>query len=1294
MKKMYSSIKAFTALLLFVLSTSAYAQNKMVAYVPNWVDLNSFSNKIDYAKLTHINIAFENPTNAAGDLSFNSQNNILINKAHANNIKVLISIGGGSASGDQTLLARYATLTNNTNRAAFVAKLSAYVTAHNFDGLDVDLEGPNINGDYGAFIAALSGALKPKGKLLTSALSQGYGGDKVPNSVFQYFDFVNIMAYDGAGYWDPNAPGQHSSLAYAKSNTQYWLNRGLPKAKAVLGVPFYGYGFGNAFRSRDYPYNEIINSYPGAETKDQVGSTIWYNGIPTIKAKTNYAFDLGIGGMMIWSLDYDGTGAKSLLTAMDQVFKERSVVVPPVPQSPFNGVRINLPGKLEAENYDLGGQDVAYNDLTAGNEGNVYRTDGVDVQATTDAGGGYNLGWMEAGEWLEYSVNVTAAGTYNAEIRSASTAGAVRLEVDGIDATGSIALPNTGAYQTWATTTKAGLNLTAGQHILRIVVLTGGFNFNYINVVSAPSAPIKEYTINKTSTAITVDGVLSEAGWVNAPATANLLNMNGTAATQTANAKMLWSDTHLYFAFTIQDNSIWSTLTARDAQLYTQDVLEVLIDKDGDGLNYSEIGFAPNGTLYDLVMDKPYSAGGNANTAWNIANMQVKTTVTGSLNTTTGGVQWVVEAALPFAGIPATPASFGKPNAGDTWRLNFARADHNYNVAGSEKLYTWNYTDGVTNHLPSRFGKVTFGNAVGNQEPTVNLTSPVNNTSFTAPAAVAISASAADADGSISKVDFYNGTTLLSSDASSPYSYSWTNIAAGTYVLTAKATDNTGATVTSSAVSITVVPPAPVCLPASASSDDGNIPSNVLDNNVATRWSANGDGQWIEFCQGTATNISGVQIAFYSGNARQSIFDVQVSQDKSSWINVLTNVRSSGTSVALETFAFAPQSAKYVRLVGHGNTVNTWNSYTEVKLLTGVPPVNQSPFALITSPANNASYNVPGSITITASATDVDGSVSKVDFFNGTTLLGSDNTAPYSYTWSAVAVGSYSIAVVATDNQNATTTSEAISITVLTAPVNLTPTITLTAPANNSSVDAPASIGITATAADTDGTVSKVEFYNGTTLLGTDNSSPYSYTWTNVAAGTYAISAKVTDNSGATATSATATVKVNTVVLNNPCSGLATYKENGGYAAGTKVQNAGKQYQCKPYPYSGWCNGSGWAYAPGVGSYWTDAWTLIGSCTATREANESSQASAAMITNAPNPFVSSTDIQIEVTEAGEVSVLVYNKSGQVVGTLVEGYLAAGTHTFTFDASNLKADLYLVKYHSASGVATQKMMKVQ
>src|SRR6476646_1841136 len=97
--------------------------------------------------------------------------------------------------------------------------------------------------------------------------------------------------------------------------------------------------------------------------------------------------------------------------------------------------------------------------------------------------------------------------------------------------------------------------------------------------------------------------------------------------------------------------------------------------------------------------------------------------------------------------------------------------------------------------------------AAANTPPTVSITSPANGATFTAPANITINATASDSDGTVTKVDFYQGTTLLGTDTTSPYSFARNNVAAGTYSLTAKATDNGGAITTSSAVSITVNPP-------------------------------------------------------------------------------------------------------------------------------------------------------------------------------------------------------------------------------------------------------------------------------------------------------------------------------------------------------------------------------------------------------------------------------------------------------------------------------------------------------
>jgi hypothetical protein len=156
---------------------------------------------------------------------------------------------------------------------------------------------------------------------------------------------------------------------------------------------------------------------------------------------------------------------------------------------PYTGTPVAVPGKIEAENYDNGGEGVAYHDTTAGNSGNVYRYNGVDIQKTADTGGGYNVAWIKAGEWLKYTVNVTKAGSYAIDVRAASqgNGGTFHLEVDGVNVTGALNIPNTGAWQKWTTITKTGVTLVAGQHVVLVVMDangTGGSvgNINWITV--------------------------------------------------------------------------------------------------------------------------------------------------------------------------------------------------------------------------------------------------------------------------------------------------------------------------------------------------------------------------------------------------------------------------------------------------------------------------------------------------------------------------------------------------------------------------------------------------------------------------------------------------------------------------------------------------------------------------------------------------------------------------------------------------------------------------------------------
>jgi len=148
---------------------------------------------------------------------------------------------------------------------------------------------------------------------------------------------------------------------------------------------------------------------------------------------------------------------------------------------------IALPGRIQAEDYNAGGEGVGYHDTTAGNSGGQYRQDNVDIEVTTDAGGGYNVGWIDAGEWLEYTVNVAKTSSYQFTARVASAAAGSKtlgVSVDGT-ALGAASFADASGWQSWHDLVLAKVSLTAGVHRLRMTAQTSGFNVNYLDVAAA-----------------------------------------------------------------------------------------------------------------------------------------------------------------------------------------------------------------------------------------------------------------------------------------------------------------------------------------------------------------------------------------------------------------------------------------------------------------------------------------------------------------------------------------------------------------------------------------------------------------------------------------------------------------------------------------------------------------------------------------------------------------------------------------------------------------------------------------
>ena len=161
----------------------------------------------------------------------------------------------------------------------------------------------------------------------------------------------------------------------------------------------------------------------------------------------------------------------------------------PSPTTPFGGTPVPLPGRLQAVNFDVGAQGVAYQDSSVGNAGNLYRTTDVDIGPTTDPNsGGYYLGWTRQGEWLKYTVTVTQTRNYTLNVRVANVGSGAqfRVEVDGVDRTGSVSVPSTGGWDVWQTISLSGIGLSQGQHVIRLVMVTRNFensgvgNFSYL----------------------------------------------------------------------------------------------------------------------------------------------------------------------------------------------------------------------------------------------------------------------------------------------------------------------------------------------------------------------------------------------------------------------------------------------------------------------------------------------------------------------------------------------------------------------------------------------------------------------------------------------------------------------------------------------------------------------------------------------------------------------------------------------------------------------------------------------
>ncbi|TQV86554.1 glycosyl hydrolase family 18 protein [Aliikangiella coralliicola] len=483
--------------------------------------------------------------------------------------------------------------------------------------------------------------------------------------------------------------------------------------------------------------------------------------------------------------------------------------------------------------------------------------------------------------------------------------------------------------------------------------------------------------------------------------------------------------------------------------------------------------------------------------------------------------------------------------------------------------------------------------------PNVRITSPSSNDHFAPGSNIVIEVAASDADGSITKVDYYANGNQIGSSSSAPFSFTWNNVAEGTYDLTATAYDNNNNNKESPKVRIAVnedhlrpevsiTKPddqivqdqlASVTLEASAVYDNGNITSvEFAIGNTTINGSSSGNNlysaQWNPTRYGehqlsvTATNNVG-----YSKTVSKTFSIIQCTGTP--WD--ASAVYNGGAEVLYDGKIYR---AKWWTRGDQPDVSNVWDFVKDCDPTIPDP----APVVNITSPADGAVFNLGTAIEFSVNAADENGSVIKVDFYSNDSLIATSTSEPYTTTISNAAVGNYALKAIATDNDN-NSGAAVVNISVQDPNTNIPPTADF-----DTAIDG-LTVSFTDMSSDSDGQVVSRQWNFGDGSNSTDTNPTHTY-----AAGTYTVTLTVTDDDGDASTPVTKTVTVSDST-GGQCDGIDDYPVgHGSYAGGSQVQNNGDLYECKPFPYEGWCNQSATAYEPGVGWAWSDAWIKVSSC--------------------------------------------------------------------------------------------------
>lgn len=229
------------------------------------------------------------------------------------------------------------------------------------------------------------------------------------------------------------------------------------------------------------------------------------------------------------------------------------------------------------------------------------------------------------------------------------------------------------------------------------------------------------YVAGRAGAPIKIDGSLDDAAWAGAAWTDEFVDIEGDAKPRprlSTRAKMLWDDRYFYIGARLDEPHLWGTITEHDAVIFRDNDFEVFIDPDGDSHDYREFEINARGAFWDLLLPRPYRAGGQAIDSWDIHGLKSAVHLNGTLNNPADiDLGWTVELAFPWSAFSADERQPTVPKDGDQWRVNFSRVEWVLDVVNgayrpkpgaAEHNWVWSPQHAVDMHRPERWGYVQF----------------------------------------------------------------------------------------------------------------------------------------------------------------------------------------------------------------------------------------------------------------------------------------------------------------------------------------------------------------------------------------------------------------------------------------------------------------------------------------------------------------------------------------------------------------------------------------------------------